>query len=174
MRRTPGVTRWAAWSWRAADVIPGAPEAQWKELRADGAATDFHAATSDVWLYVSDTEAYAHELGAQTPSVYIVLRSDDADSPSGLRVEHVTVSPYEAQDYADSGEEIVEKVPMPPAVLSWVADFVRDHHVEEEFVKRRRNKERVDRKDSGIGDARIAQPTDVYRAPTANRHEAAE
>jgi hypothetical protein len=46
--------------------------------------------------------------------------------------------------------------------------------VEEEFVKRRRNKARMDRKDSGIGDARISQATDVYRAPTAKRHEAAE
>lgn len=33
------------------------------------------------------------------------------------------------------------------------------------FVKRRRNKSRVDALEDGIGDARIVQTTDVYRAP---------
>ncbi len=174
IRRAPGITRWAAWSWRAVAVLPGAPDADWKELRSDDGITDFHAATTDLWLYVSDTEAYAHELGAEQPSVYVILRTCDDDNPAGLRVVHITASPYEAQDYADSGEEIVEKVPMPDGLLAWVAQFVEKHHVEEVFVKRRRNKERTDRKDDGIGDYRISQKTDVYRAPTAKRHEAAE
>ena len=69
MRRTPGVTRWAAWSWKAVAVLPGASDADWKMLRAEGDVTEFHAATLDLWLYVSDTEAYAHELGAEEPSV---------------------------------------------------------------------------------------------------------
>lgn len=174
MRRTPGVTRWAAWSWKAVAVLPGAPDADWKVLRSDGDVTEFHAATMDLWLYVSDTEAYAHELGAEVPSVYVILRADEDALPAGLQVAHITVSPYEAQDYADSGEEIVEKVPMPEGLLAWVAHFVEQHHTEEAFVKRRRNKERTDRKDHGIGDSRISQDTDVYRAPTAKRHEAAE
>jgi hypothetical protein len=174
MRRVPGVTRWAKWYWTASAVLPGAGDADWKLLRSDGEAAEFHAATRDIWLYVSDTEAYAHELGSDVPSVYIILRPNQGDNPSGMEVVHVTASPYEAQDYADSGEEVVEKVPMPKAVLAWVSRFVQEYHVEETFVKRRRNKEQVDRKDNGVGDARISQATDVYRAPTAKRHEAAE
>ena len=174
MRRQPGVTRWAAWSWRAVTVVPGAADATWKLLRSEGDVSDYLAATQDIWLYVSDTEAYVHELGAEVPSVYIILRGNPTGEPGDLNVVHVTVSPYEAQDYADSGEEIVERVPMPDGVLAWVTDFVGKYHEEETFVKRRRNKERVDRKESGIGDARISQTTDVYRAPTAKRHEAAE
>ena len=174
MKRAPGVTRWAAWSWKAVSVVPSAGDADWKLLRSEGDVAEFHAATLDAWLYVSDTEAYAHELGARQPSIYIILRANEGDGPAGMDVVHVTASPYEAQDYADSGEEVVEKVAMPEAVLAWVADFVSKYHVEEEFVKRRRNKERVDRKDSGIGDARIAQDTNVYRAPTLIRREAAE
>lgn len=144
-------------------------------MREEGGVTEFHAATDNLTLYVSDTEAYFHELGAQRPSVYIILRdSADVDVLAPLDVAHVTVSPYEAQDYADSGEEIVEKVAMPPAVLAWVSDFVAEHHVEEEFVKRRRNKARVDLKDDGIGDARISQASDVYRAPTRKVQEPAE
>ncbi|MFK7745193.1 MAG: DUF3305 domain-containing protein [Roseobacter sp.] len=176
MRRTPGVTRWAKWSWKAVDVLPGAGDASWKELRSEGGITDFHAATRELWLYVSDTEAYAHELGTVEPSVYVVLREATAEDEGDAEytILHVTLSPYEAQDYCDSGEEIVEKVPMPGPVLAWVGDFVAAHHIEEPFIKRRRNKERTDRKDDGIGDHRISQATDVYRAPTAKPREAAE
>lgn len=174
MRRSPGVTRWAKWSWKAVAVVPFAGDAAWKLLRTEGDVAEFHAASLDMWLYVSDTEAYVHELGAEQPSVYVILRPSEGDNPAGMDVIHVTASPYEAQDYADTGEEVVEKVPMPEGVLAWVTDFVEAYHIEETFVKRRRNKERVDRKEGGIGDARIAQETDVYRAPTATRHEAAE
>lgn len=171
MKRSPGTTRWARWVWTASAVLPGAGNADWKVIRSEEDVTEFHAATVSVWLYVSDTEAYAHELGAREPSLYVILRpSEDENSPSPIEVTHVTVSPYEAQDYADSGEEVVEKISMPTALLSWVADFVRKHHVEEPFVKRRRDKKRVDLKDDGIGDARIVQTSDVYRAPSARRH----
>ena len=43
--------------------------------------------------------------------------------------------------------------------------FVDNYYEEEAFVKRRRDKTRVDRVDDGIGDARIRQASDVYRAP---------
>ncbi len=170
MRRSPGATRWAKWVWRASDVLPGAGAADWKVLRTEADVTEYHAATEDVWLYVSDTEAYVHELGSLQPSVYVILRDTDREeAPAPLEVVHITLSPYEAQDYADSGEEIVEKIDMPPALLAWVTDFVAAHHVEEPFVKRRRKNARVDQKDDGIGDARISQASDVYRAPSSRR-----
>ena len=174
MRRSPGVTAWAKWAWKATAVIPGAGQASWKVLRRVGDATEYHASTHDLWLYVSDAEAYAHELQARTPSIYIVLRSGDTDSEMPLNVHHVTVSPYEAQDYCDSGEEIVEKVAMSEDLLAWVYRFVDQHYVEEAFVKRRRDKAHTDRKEDGIGDARISQVSDVYRSPSRAAREAAE
>ena len=170
LRRTPGVTRWARWAWKAVAILPGAGPADWKEIARDGDVTDFHAATRPLSLYASDTEAYVHELGSRTPSVYIVMRQEQA----GLNVVLVTASPYEAQDYADSGEEIVEKVAMPAGMLAWVGDYIARHHAEETFVKRRRDRARTDRVQDGIGDARIPQATDVYRAPTAARAGGAE
>jgi hypothetical protein len=77
----------------------------------------------------------------------------------------VTVSPYEAQDYCDSAEELVEKLPMPHGLLAWIVEFVEKHYEEEAFVKRRRKNARVDQAEDGVGDARIRQATDVYRAP---------
>lgn len=172
IRRSRGVTRWAQWAWRATDVLPGAGAADWKVLRTDGDETLYHAATRTVRLYPSDTEAYAHELQTRQPSVYVILRHIDGRPATPLDVVTVTASPFEAQDFADSGEELVEKVAMPAALLAWVTDFVDRHHTEEAFIKRRRDRQRIDGVQDGIGDPRISQTTDVYRAPT--RREAAE
>jgi hypothetical protein len=174
LRQAPGVTRWARWTWRAVAVLPGAGDAAWKLLRKEGDVSEYHAATLDLRLYVSDTEAYAHELGSEVPSVYVVMRRSEGDGPAGLKVVQATASPYEAQDYADSGEEIVERVAMPSGLLAWVGDFVEAHHEEVDFIKRKRDRARVDRRQDGIGDPRIQQASDVYRAPTSARHEAAE
>lgn len=165
IRRMPGVTRWAQHVWKAVAVLPGAGTGDWKEMRRDGDAVEFHAATLPLMLYRTDTEAYLHGLSAKVPAIYVVMRPSEADRP--LDMVLVTASPYEAQDYADTGEELVEKVPMPDGLIALIRDFAEAHHEDEVFIKRRRDKARVDRKEDGIGDARIRQTADVYRAPGA-------
>lgn len=165
VRRSPGVTRWAKWAWRAVGVLPGAGPANWKELRRDGEVVEFHAATRPLELYVSDTEAYVHELQSRSPSIYVVLSPDDSRPGIPWKVSLVTASPYEAQDYSDSDEVMVEKIAMPDGMHAWIAAFVAQHHEEEAFVKRKRRKTDVDRVEDGVGDPRISQATDVYRAP---------
>ncbi|WP_312019935.1 DUF3305 domain-containing protein [Yoonia sp.] len=165
VQRSPGVTRWAKHAWKATDALPGAGPADWKVLRIEGDVTEFHAATLPLTLYVSDAEAYAHELQSRTPSVYVILRAAEAVKDMPWAVALVTASPYEAQDYCDSSEELVEKIPMSEGLHAWIASFVEEHYQEEAFIKRRRDKSRVDQKDDGIGDARIRQVSDVYRAP---------
>ena len=165
VRRAPGVTRWSKFAWTVSSVLPGAASADWKVMRTEGDVTEFHAATLPLTLYVSDAEAYAHELQAREPSVYVVLRQNEQTNELPWIVALVTASPYEAQDYCDSAEELVEKIPMPNGLRSWIASFVDTYYEEEAFVKRRRDKTRVDRVDDGIGDARIRQASDVYRAP---------
>lgn len=165
IRRVPGVTRWARHVWKAVAVLPGAGKADWKELRRDEDAVEYHAATLPLELFRTDTEAYLHGLSAKVPAIYVVMRPSENDHP--LEVTLVTASPYEAQDYADTGEELVEKVPMPDGLIAWIRDYVELHHEDEVFIKRRRNKTRVDLKEDGIGDARIRQTSDVYRAPAS-------
>ena len=145
-------------------MLPGAADASWKELQRDGETIEYHAATLPLDLYRTDTEAYLHGLSAKVPAIYVVMRDSDTDAP--LDIVLVTASPYEAQDYADTGEELVEKVPMPDGLIAWIRDYIELHHEDEVFVKRRRNKTRVDLKEDGIGDARIRQTADVYRAPS--------
>ncbi|SFA91275.1 Protein of unknown function [Poseidonocella pacifica] len=165
VRRAPGVTRWAKWAWQAVAVLPGAASADWKVMREQDGVTEFHAATRDLELFRGDTEAYLENLRTGAPSVYIILR--ETGGPEPLEVLLVTASPYEAQDYTDSGEELVEKVPMPSALIAWVERFVAEHHTHEAFKKRRRDVKDISAQEDGIGDPRIAQSTDVYRSPSS-------
>ncbi len=167
LRKTPGVTCWAAWSWRVSAVLPGAGPADWKLLRHEGEAVEYHAATLPLELHGAETEAYLHGLAAAVPSVFVVLREGEGTAPLDLVL--VTASPYEAQDYTDSGEEIVEKVAMPPGLVALVRGFVEAFHVEEVFVKRKRDKQRVDLTQDGLGDPRIGKAADIYASPAQKR-----
>jgi len=163
IKRAPGVTRWTPHVFNVTAVIPGAKRADWSFLRRDGDAVEFHAATVLLELHRTDTEAYLAGLSAKTPSIYVVMRESERNRP--FDVVLATASPYEAQDYADTGEELVEKVPMPEGLVAWIRDFAALHHEDEVFIKRRRDKKRIDLKEDGIGDSRIRQMADVYRAP---------
>ncbi|KAF0676951.1 DUF3305 domain-containing protein [Profundibacterium mesophilum] len=164
IRRTPGVTRWAAWHWRAVGVLPGAGPADWTEMRREGDAVEYHAATLPLELWRTDTEAYLTGLSAKVPSIGVVMR-ETPGREHPMEVTLVTASPYEAQDYLDSGEELVELVPMPEGLVALIRDFINEHHEEEVFVKRRRDRKRVDLVEDGKGDSRIRQTADVFRAP---------
>ena len=166
LRKTPGVTRWAKWNWKAVAVLPGAGQESWRELRRDGDAVEYHAATVPLELWRTDTEAYLTELSTRVPSIYVVMRKPvEQDAEHELDIVLATASPYDAQDYADNGEDIVELVPMPEGLIALIQKFIQEHHVEEKFVKRKRDKRRIDLVENGVGDVRISQATDVYRAP---------
>lgn len=167
VRRAPGVTRWQRWCWTVCGVLPGAGDADWRELRRDGDTVEYHAATVPLELHGAEAEAYLHGLQAQVPCLYVIMRSRSGDYP--LDVALVTASPYEAQDYTDSGEEIVEKVAMPAAIRILVQDFVDEFYEEEEFVKRKRDKKRIDLVQDGIGDPRVGTSADIYASPALLR-----
>ncbi|MGB1949307.1 MAG: DUF3305 domain-containing protein [Marinobacter sp.] len=113
VRRTPGVTRWARDIWKPVAVIPGAPEAFWKEMVREGDVVDYHAGTVAMELFRADVESYLVSLNMATPSVWIIMDRDESRrSPAGWFVSAITASAYEAQDALDSGESIVEAVPI--------------------------------------------------------------
>ncbi|PWE32684.1 DUF3305 domain-containing protein [Maritimibacter sp. 55A14] len=168
IRKSPGVTRWAKWVWKAVAVLPGAAPANWLEMRREGEVVEYHAATLPLELWSSDTEAYLAGLSARIPTVAVVMR-ETTGGPEPIEPLLVTASPYEAQDYLDSGEEQVELVPIPHGLVAWIRDFVQAHHEDEIFVKRQRDRARVDRVEDGKGDVRIPQMSDVYRAPHKRR-----
>ena len=154
-------------------MIVGAGPADGRLLRAEGEGEDRieerHAATALLELHRADTEAYRVGVSNTPPLIWVVLRADPdaADADAAPLVHCVTASPYEAQDYADSGEELVEPVPAPEALVAWIAAFTDAHHKDEPFYKRRRDRVETQLKEDGIGDARVRQAADIYRAPGA-------
>ena len=86
-----------------------------------------------------------------------LLFAELADSPHDFVPFLVTACPYEAQDYLDSGDDIVEPVAMPAAVIAFVQEYVDRHHVDEPFHKRKRK--RWSEQGAGVG-RRSSRPQD--------------
>ncbi len=135
---------WQSSTWRTVAVVPGESDsAEWRELARGEGWVRYHAGTLPLEIFDRETEGYRYNLSNEVPVVYVVLREDEdedgrRDRPAGPRPFLATVCPYEAQSYLDGDEDMVETVPMPDAVAAWVGAFVRRHHVDEPFRKRRR------------------------------------
>jgi len=132
---------WQDYSWRAIAVIPNAPETDgWKPLRRGDKWTQFHARTLDLDLFKRETQGYKVNLSTPSPSVYVVLRPGEESGEEEVEPFLLTVCPYEAESYIESGDEIVDGVPMPPELIVLLQEFVDQHHVEEVFKKRKNRK----------------------------------
>ena len=171
LRRARGATRWVKWTWSVTGLLPGAAAGNWRVLGNEGEATDYHAATVPLTLYRTDTEAYLTSLNGVPPSIFVILRPLAGDAEGRPEVLTITASAFEAQDYADNGEDIVERVPMPEGLLAWIGQFAQEHHTEEVFIKRKRRDYMANEPQDGIGDARVRQPADVFRAPRSLRDQ---
>ncbi len=133
--------RWQDHSWRAAAVLINAPQMDdWKVLREGDGWTHFHARTLNLNLFRGETQGYKVNLSNPQPFVYVVLRPGEEAGEQDVEPFLVTACPYEAESYVESGDEIVDGVPMPPELIAMLHDFVDEHHVEVEFKKRKRKK----------------------------------
>jgi hypothetical protein len=135
---------WQDYTWRPVAVMPGAPTVDaWRILREGDGWTHFLAGTLDIELFAKETDGYLVNLNNPPPKVFIVLRPDE-DGDDALSGGHdvvpflATVCPHEAQDYEDSGEEIVGAVIMPDDTAAALRAFVDAYHVEVKFKKRKR------------------------------------
>lgn len=134
--------RWQKIAWKPVGVLPGAGAIDENRVVMSGDGwTHFHMATLPLELHRKETLAYKTNLNGHPPKLYIVLRtSDDPAIDVDIKPFLVTASAFEAQDYLDSGDDIVEGVTMPDAVLAWVQSFCDRHHVDEPFKKRKRKR----------------------------------
>jgi len=109
-------------------------------MRGEG-WTHYHMGTLKLELHRKETQSYLTNLNDNPPKLYIVLREDeDPASAADVFPLLVTASPFEAQDYLDAGDEIVEGVTMPDGIIAWLKAFCDHHHVDEPFKKRKRRK----------------------------------
>ena len=135
-------SRWQEHAWRATAVVAGAPDIAAPLLLARGEGFErYHFATLDIEIHRSETEGYRYNLSQAEPVVYAMWRLSAEDPAAWPDLFHVTVCPYEAQDYLDGGDVIVEGVPMPEAVALWLAGYVARHHVDAPFEKRPRRRQ---------------------------------
>jgi uncharacterized protein DUF3305 len=131
---------WQEYAWRPVSVFLNAPEVgEWRELRRDARSTHYHAATLPLELHAKETIGYVANLDTGAPLVYVVLREKSGGGPP-MEVAVITASPYDAEVYGYDGSEIVGGVAMPEPLVELLEAFVAEHHVEEKFVKRQRQK----------------------------------
>lgn len=129
---------WAQQSWSAAAVLLGIPDlVPWQPMQACEEATRIFAGMLTVRLHRTQTEGYRANLSRAEPAIFVVLRRTD-DEARPVEPFLATACPYEAQNYMEAGEEIVEAVPAPAALVARIGRFVAMHHVDAPFEKRRR------------------------------------
>ncbi len=105
---------------------------------------ELFVADAKIDLHRAEAEAYAENLQSSDPSIYVILREeieDDEDTNDlDIKLIEVSLSPYNVQDYEDSGEDQIEKIPLLGPIKKLVEDFVDIHYVPEPFIKRKRDR----------------------------------
>ena len=144
VERRPAASKWADWVWKPSEIIEG--EAAAEPFSKLGETMDggerFFVGSTDIVLHRKETEAYRLNLAGDRV-LYVVLGPDEEnDMPWELQA--VTASPYEAQDHLDSDDGIVEALPMPSITADLIEAFCAVHHQEEPFVKRKRDRVKVE------------------------------
>lgn len=131
---------WIEARWRVLAVLPGVPDLPpWSVLDENGGRTRYYAGEAEIALHPTEAENHKHNLDGPQPSLYVILRRDGA-AVHGLRLLSVTADPGEVDAHSDAGDDLIEPVPMPPAVAAWIAGFVARHYVERPFHKRQRDR----------------------------------
>jgi hypothetical protein len=126
-------------TWRPETVLAGTPEAApWTPLSTQGDVMTFYAGAADVSLYRTDTAHYRDNLASGSPALWVALRPTGVEPPFDLIA--VTADPAEGEAFTQNGDHLVEAVPMPEAIRSVIEAFVAEHHVEQPFVKRKRDR----------------------------------
>jgi len=130
---------WIDFVWRGIGVLPDEPEmTPWTVIREQEGTTLFYAGSATVDLYRSETERYRDNLATGAPSIWIVLTPSEGTWPYAVLV--VTADPAEGEAFTEAGANLVEAVPMPEVLHQAIENFIAEHHVETEFVKRERRR----------------------------------
>lgn len=136
---------WVDFTWRPVALLP-CQNATDNDL-ADNGTIPRQIESGDGWerflvgrlpinLHHKETEAYLENLSAARPALYVIL---EQDGDSGMvRPKRATASSFEAQDYLDAGEDILEALPIPAPLHALIEAFIAEHHKASIFKKRKR------------------------------------
>ena len=130
---------WIDFLWRPVGILPDAPDMPaWSVLREEEETVLFYAGSRTVDLHRAETARYRDNLATGSPLLWVVLSPAEGDWPYELA--NVTADPAEGEAATEAGANLVETVAMPDVVREVVEGFVAEHHVEREFVKRKRDR----------------------------------
>jgi hypothetical protein len=140
VERSKAASPWIDFTWRPLSVLAGQPDtAPWTQLSAEGERATFYAGPAEIALYRTETTYYRDNLATGAPQLWIALRATGVEPP--YQVFAVTADPAEGEALTEAGNDLVDVVPMPPAVRAAVEAFVAEHHVEQRpFMKRKRDR----------------------------------
>lgn len=139
IERVRAESPWTEFIWRPLQVLPGLPEAApWTELEANAERACIYAGVAEIALHASTTAHYLSNLQSGAPALWVVLRPTALEPPYSLVA--VTADPTEGESYVAAGDNLVDVVPMPPLVRETIEHFVAEHHVEQPFFKRKRDR----------------------------------
>lgn len=137
VERRPSSSPWADHAWRIAAIVPEAPGTpDGHVLGQEGDVTLIYAGSSDVEFHRVETANYRDNLASGRAGLWVTL-SLLPEEP-GIRLIAVTADPAEGESMTEIGDHLVEVAPMPPEMAERLAEFVRVHHVERAFIKRKR------------------------------------
>jgi Protein of unknown function (DUF3305) len=130
---------WVDFLWRPVGILPDAPDMPaWSVLREEDDTVLFYAGSRTVDLHRSETARYRDNLTTGSPMLWVVLSPAEGEWPYTLAA--VTADPAEGEAFTEAAANLVESVAMPDVVREAVESFVAEHHVEREFVKRKRDR----------------------------------
>ncbi|HEV2554006.1 MAG TPA: DUF3305 domain-containing protein [Bosea sp. (in: a-proteobacteria)] len=129
---------WADHAWAPLAVLPEPPPlAPWTELAGEAGRQQFYLGPATLTLHSVDTAHFRENFQAGHAKLWVAIR------PTGIEPEiefvGVTADPFEGEVYCENVGDVVEALPMPLAVAEAVLAFFEAHHVEREFIKRKRS-----------------------------------
>lgn len=126
---------WASMVWVPCAVLPSPPRLAVGACisRSDNEEL-IYAGPAALTLYASEASHYRDNLLSDRPSVWIAL----SDSDGIANVDLVTADPYEGEALAEVYGAKIDAAPMPQAIFHSVSEFVAQHFVERQFIKRSR------------------------------------
>lgn len=159
VERRKAASPWIDHVWAPVQVLPDAPGiAAFAALGGDAERARFYVGAAEVALYASDTAHFRDNFQQERPKLWVSIRVTGGDPP--VELVGVTADPHEGEGFAEQVGDIVEMVDMPTEIVARVAAFFEAHHVEREFVKRKREPH-----DPRKGGARPQRPLDRSREP---------
>jgi hypothetical protein len=130
---------WAGERWSVADVVGGPAEvAAWTALAEGPGWRRYYAGPLILELFIGAAAEYRRNLTSSRPALYVILRRDRSEP--GVTLLGATVDPGEIEVHADSGDDLIDALPLPRYLAAWLWDFVDRHYVERPLYRRQRDR----------------------------------